>query len=582
MTPIIILAPELLFSIIRHLPSKDTLNLGLSCKALFPVCYQALWSSASLIPARGKKTWPGFQIRRKFVSEVRETIEKSWLGSPGLKYAKHVDFGNLIYKRGEEAPILMQLLEDGVIKPRCIDLSFFTSDLRSMDQRPAIQQMKKYTESKTLKELKTHLYSEIGYSLSEIVDLTKITRLTFNISIEGYRPGTEPEETVSRRIKDITSILEKTIYLKYFSWKGDTDRKYHIDSVSEELEDLQIAFNNLRDLESLRIENYLFHPSFFLKPPETVRSLVLNCLGSGQWWKGFAACPLTNVTDLRFHRAPAVTSYASELRGFFSADEDLSIDTITVEKVAVQSLEVFLCHSNVVPQDLGRHILKGNPKLQRGYKLELTGREAKRLLRKYHSRFEGNWELSKSYFEDLYITHYLNDADPTTELEVVEGFCLMCIMGEIEKGYVHCWDSAKKRADIIGEKCKADLEEKFPGSIDYAIHYYTLEFMKGQDDVDEDEFKKESIRLFGEDAQRERKYAAAKETATKVLPPIVNKFRRIFDALKKTIIKDASEKIFNDLELDEMSVMSSWTEKALEQFRDFGVTKLSLSGVDGD
>ncbi|RVD84637.1 uncharacterized protein DFL_006376 [Arthrobotrys flagrans] len=579
MASITTLAPEILFCIIRYTSSTDTLNLGLACKSLFPVCHRGLWSNLSLVPIKGKKTWPGLQIKPDFGSKVCETIEEYWLSSPGLRYTKHVDFGRLIYNDGKEAPVLMQLLEDGKIEPSCMDFCFSLPNLTTVDQRSVFQRLKEYTESKTLKELKVQLYSEIGYSISQIVDLTKITKLELNIPVGGYREVTDPNETVSNRIKEVTSILEKSINLRYLSWKAITDRRYPISSISEELKGLQVAFTNLQRLESLKIETYLFHPSFFVIPPENATALVLNCIASPQWWKEFAACPLMNVTDLRFHHSWA--NYTNEMRGFLSTEEDVPLDTIKLGKVAVRGLEVLLCRSRVVPQDLGYYILKGNPKLGLEYKLELAGREAKSLVKKYYSRFEANRHLSRLYVEDLYITRYINNADPTTELDIVEEYCEMCIMGEIEKGYVRSWDSAWQRAKNIGSKCKVDLEESYPGSVDHAIHHYTLAFMKGQEDVDEDEFKKECIRLFEEDAQSELKYAVAKAKAKEVVIPTINKFRQVFDGLRKTIVKDTTEKILNSSGIDEMTLMSYWVKEAVARFQDFNITKLNIPDPTG-
>ncbi|KAF3316399.1 hypothetical protein TWF173_002245 [Orbilia oligospora] len=584
MAPITTLSPELLLSITEYISSRDILNFGLSCKSLFPVCYRALWSYLGLTPSTKKKgTWPGLQITHRFKCKVRETIENFWVNSPGLVYTKHVDFGKFICGDGDEASILMQLLEDGKLSPRCIDFSLSVSDITSMDQRPVIKRLKKYTESKSLKELKAQLYSEAGYSLSATVDLAKVTKLTFNISSDGYRPVAETEERVPRRIQDITAILRKAINLRYFSWKAETERKYSFGYISEELKDLQEAFTSLQRLKTLKIENYLFHPSFFLKPPDSVQNLILNCVGSTEWWNDFSACPLTNVIDLRFHR-PLLSgnSYSNELRGFLGNDDNLFPDTIKIEKIAVRNLETFLCPSEAVPQELGFHILKGNPKLKPEYKLELSNGEAKRFVKKHYNRFESNWGLSKSYLEDLYIRHYLNNPDPMTELEVIEMYCQMCFMGEIENGYVTSWDNASKRATDIGERCKADLEERFPNYIKYGIHHYTLEFMKGLDDVDDDEFKKECIRLYEEDDDRGQKYFVARSLAGEILPAMVNKFRRAFDSLRKKIVKDVAEKIFKGSDTDEKTLMSSWIERTMAQLQDFGVNKLSLEEVTGE
>ncbi|KAK6343017.1 hypothetical protein TWF718_008395 [Orbilia javanica] len=574
------LAPEIIFSIVRYLSCAETLNLGLSCKGLYPMCYRALWTSLSVVSAGSwNKTWPGLQIRTGLEWKICETIKEYWLKSPGLRYTKHFDVGRHIYDDKETASILMQLLEDGKLAPSCINISFYIPDITVENHRPMHQRFKEYTESKTLKELKLRIYSALGSSISELVDLTKITTLELAIPDHGYRAVlTNPDETVGRRIKEITSVIEKTINLRYFSWKGTTDRRSLISLISEDLEDLQMAFTNLRRLETLKIECYMFHPSFFLVPPETVKYLILNCLASPKWWKEFAACPLTNVRDLRIY--PYETS-AREMGVFISPEQQqIRIPTLKLEKVAVRNLKVFLHLCSKAPEDLGWCILKNNPGLRQARKIELANHEAKRLVRKPHKRFEADWQLSRCYIEDLYIAHYLKNAEPMTEQQIVEGYCEMCILGEIEKGYVRSWERAKERALMLESKCTPDLKEMphVSGFIDHAVHFYTLAFMSKQEDVDEDEFKKECVRLSEEDAQTERKYHEAKLAAKHKVIPVVNKFRQVFDGVRKKIVRDVALNVLDGLILDEMALMKHWVQRALSHFQDFGAAKLNISG----
>ncbi|KAK6505725.1 hypothetical protein TWF481_007617 [Arthrobotrys musiformis] len=572
-------APEILFEIISYLPGRDTLNFGLTCKAIFPVCYRALWSNLSLFQVSGANSWPGLRIKSKYLSEFSKTVEEYWTGSPGLKYTKRIDLGRVIYDDGPEAPVLMDLLEGGRINPSRMDLFLQLPGYRSLprgDPNLIFERFKKYTESKSLRELKLQVYSEIGNWISEMIDVTKVTKLTLYISSNGYREVAEPSEVVSSRIKDVTALLENSTNLRYLYWKGAADRRYLFSSVSEDLKGLQAAITNLKRLKALKIENHFFHPSFFVVPPEGVRNLVLNCRSSAKWWQDFAACPLTNVRDLRFHRIRVGGEL--DIRRFVSDEEDVPLTTIKLGKVAVQGLEKCLCRWWDVPQDLFYCMLRGNPKLGPEDKFELAERIAKLSIKQFHTRFEVNWFQSKGFIQDLYIKRHLNNSEPTTELEIMEEYSKKAILGEIEKGSVLAWDRAQKRANDLALKYKPNLEEKLHDSIDYAVHNYTLTFMESKEDieVDEEEFKKECTRLFEEEAQMERKYSVAKGKAKEAVVPVVNRFRHFFDSLRKDTTRYMAVEIEKGLDVDEMSAMSYWVRKALAHFEDLGIAKLNL------
>ncbi|RVD81550.1 uncharacterized protein DFL_009410 [Arthrobotrys flagrans] len=66
------------------------------------------------------------------------------------------------------------------------------------------------------------------------------------------------------------------------------ETEFTTDYLSAELEQLQQAFTNLIHLEYLDIGSIFFHPSFFLIPPESVKSLHLAHSGSITWWRQLA------------------------------------------------------------------------------------------------------------------------------------------------------------------------------------------------------------------------------------------------------------------------------------------------------
>ncbi|KAK6522745.1 hypothetical protein TWF281_002181 [Arthrobotrys megalospora] len=65
-----------------------------------------------------------------------------------------------------------------------------------------------------------------------------------------------------------------------------------------QLEKLQDAVTDLKHLVELRISGYLFHPSFFLAPPENTKKVTIKQEISIAWWRKFAQCPFTGLEDL--------------------------------------------------------------------------------------------------------------------------------------------------------------------------------------------------------------------------------------------------------------------------------------------
>ncbi|KAK6335879.1 hypothetical protein TWF730_003253 [Orbilia blumenaviensis] len=576
--------PEILFDIIGYISSTDTLNLGLSCKSLLPVCYKALWTNLSLVPLEAKrKPWPGLQLRPEFRSKVLEVIKDYWLESQGLSYAKRVDFGRLLSRNTKESQHLMRLLESNALKPTRIDLSVSLFDVAAGKHFPAFERLHEYTLSKGPKELRIQLHSDVMHSFPNLVDIAKITDLSLSIPTWGDR-WVSPDATMGERIRELTSILERTPNLRSFAWcKRDRsqrgyERKLHFPAISAHLQGLQTAFTNLRALKSLRILDFLFHPSFFVVPPDNVNTLILNCAGSPIWWQEFAACPLQNVKNLRFEGR--VWDYEGQLRDYLASSEIVPMKTIRLRDVAVQGLKTAFCSQKPCPPDLAICLLRRNSSLKPYYRFILARREAKRVIERYHTRFESNWYLSRWVVENLYIRRFLDGAKPLTEMETVEEYCRVAILGEVENGNVHAWDRARQRAKNIGAKCKSEIEGQLLNSVDRTIHHYTLIFMENElEQADEDDFKKQCIQFFEEEAQGGRQYGVARQRTWQSVARPVNRFRRMFDHLRKPMVHHVTELILSKSETDEITVMRYWVDKALQDFDgiDSSLDRLTLS-----
>lgn len=139
--------------------------------------------------------------------------------------------------------------------------------------------------------------------------------------------GGEQEEfgiSMARIISDIelfTNTLKGTHSLQYLSikWResiGDTPS-----SVIKlpQLKGLQSAITDLKHLRGLSLSGYLFHPSFFIIPPENTKSLTIKQEVSIAWWRKFAQCPFMGLEDLTMETRHAGTELISE---WLSSDEE--------------------------------------------------------------------------------------------------------------------------------------------------------------------------------------------------------------------------------------------------------------------
>ncbi|KAF3933397.1 hypothetical protein ABW19_dt0207098 [Dactylella cylindrospora] len=192
--------------------------------------------------------------------------------------------------------------------------------------------------------------------------------------------------TLGEQISDLTKLLNATVNLNILKLATDTeDRGYMpppIYRLGTLLNNLQAAFTSLRKLRWLFLRGPLFHPSFFVTPPENVRFLKISCDVSVSWWRRFAKCQFRNVEDLRIvhHFAIRGSWMGPEDEDDYKAVDDGDMSRLwgdpfpfELGDVAVEGLKRFWMEGVMGPEDLVSLVLKKNKGLDEECVSKLEG-----------------------------------------------------------------------------------------------------------------------------------------------------------------------------------------------------------------
>ncbi|KAK6499523.1 hypothetical protein TWF506_004153 [Arthrobotrys conoides] len=152
----------------------------------------------------------------------------------------------------------------------------------------------------------------------------------------------------------LTYLLSRTTNLKSLTIRSirDNGRKYTDFKLSPPLKSLQTTIRNLPRLHTLKIQGKLFHPSFFIPPPDSTKSVSYDGILSNKWLRGFRECSFTNVTYLNIRFRKDVQERAKGCRDF----RRRPLNYVQVKRLLMCNIE----GSNTVAPDLGACILRGN------------------------------------------------------------------------------------------------------------------------------------------------------------------------------------------------------------------------------
>ncbi|KAK6521330.1 hypothetical protein TWF506_001554 [Arthrobotrys conoides] len=447
-------APEVLDEILQYVSDIEALNLALTCRSLYAPCSRHLWrtlrversvysSSGRTIASNGR-----FQL----------AIDNYWAKSEWLKYTRYVVLGRIRDQYGVELHGVTKLLQENKLSPNRVDFEILLSPedihgCRDLKIFGYLHDLKRYSESRSSQEFSILLKSNMVHSLPDLVDLSKVTRLTLAVSVEPLN-----SYSLTDGIEDLALVLKEAINVVYFSWEGGVreSRKRHITKIWDSLQKLQAVVAGLRHLSHLKIRRYLYHPSFFLVPPGSVRKLSLDCIASEAWWRSFARCPLYGVEILSIDYVLGCDT-PDGLQGFVDSTKT-KFDDVVLEDVAVRSLQKFSCNrawSNI-PRNLGECILRNNRGLDLNSRKEIKRRDAVGVIAECHKLYEREYRNCLELIVPRYTRKFAEGYEVGVEesLEFMAEWAEMLVLTiqpdfvEIIKNWIVEKDRAERAAGI--------------------------------------------------------------------------------------------------------------------------------------
>ncbi|KAK6508397.1 hypothetical protein TWF506_010490 [Arthrobotrys conoides] len=386
------LAPELLLNIISYLDPYDLANFIQTCRYIYNTCNGLLRQKVDALTL-------------EFFTEFRHPVG-GWgryysLRNSGLMFA--VSFTIVDVESGHQSSIyntlsedLFEALKSQITKgnKRIINGKIQMSEEMlnsSRHIRRILLTLNAYSHFHPASEFSvTSLCAKFPLKDVPILfDTRKLTKLclTFRTALWEYdyskgfpNPNSEPSQHAPPKKEVLQDILSlKDLLLKVSNLEVLSLRpQVSFIGIAEPLlvsppalSQLKQAVEGLTKLHTLKISQYLFHPSFFLPVPETVKTLQYKKTDrlSQQWWCHFARAPLTNVENLSIglessgFLSGSSTNAGAGYKGFLKGIGK----GFTIGDVEIRSLKKFTCQDadNLrLPRDLVECIKRKNQGLE--------------------------------------------------------------------------------------------------------------------------------------------------------------------------------------------------------------------------
>ncbi|KAF3128519.1 hypothetical protein TWF594_011572 [Orbilia oligospora] len=600
-------APETLYLILKHLDSNDLFSLLLTCKSLYPTCYCELWSALGfegpnpINPTRRTVPVKGY-------TRFRDAIDTFGADNLGFKYTKFLGLGASIFRNRDRSldlgKKLVGLLKTGKLAPSVADVRFnpwgrrsSKSIIVSSNANPDIPQeftremyqvlagLKKYSETKSPENLSISLRTELVYTIPRLFDLEKIT--TYEVGLSFYHRGKnrswstpDSPNNTGNHILELKTLLGGMTNLKHFSWNMNFRTPHRdaflIEKFTTEFDELQEVFTKMQYLESLALLDCLFHPSFFLIPPKTVKKLEYGGNLSNIWWRRFAKYSFTGVEDL-FIRA-IETSKECSMTAFLPPDSFEDVNTLLLGEVAITGLKkctLGLCGgwSSFRPLDLGECIIQKNKHLEHSISDATAENRAQMLVCRAYSRISGKLLNYGSLITHKYTSKFVESApgDGSRFDEQIKEECTQILLHGSKPVDLEDWKAGRSRAKEFAQGCRFELQNKLSTCIDMVLDDYALRLASGED-LDRSSFEETCFRMFstGPTLEDVSKLTEARNQASRAVSDCLNRFRVSLNNKddKEQFIKKYKEKDFQIRDAEIESAVDQWTRKMIKNIEE--------------
>ncbi|KAK6501360.1 hypothetical protein TWF481_009202 [Arthrobotrys musiformis] len=411
--------PEVLHEILKDLRRKDILSLLRTSKSLYPTCYHYLWTtliftdhkSWSEDPCFGADLYlPNNRIRSDHIT-FKGLLGLIRAGAPfGLDITRVLWLGRSMFDRyGGLRSVswdfrrhLADLLDQGEVGLREVGVHYCHEALsatekpinsRDRDCLMPLPSLRKFTESKTIRDFSLIVDATTIRTFSTYFKPELITHFQLCVSFqEAYKwdryscTFTDRYGPLTKNIVEFTGLIRGMVNIRRFVWKMvscNIPKEPQYESL-QELEGLQGVFMELKQLRELNIYGPVFHSSFFLVPPETVKKLLIGGIMSAEWWMKFAKCPLEGVEELTLAKSQQDEQNGDEGRNLQKPIVLGDVACRGLTKLLIEEEDNVVPHSghtsNRIPVDIGSCILNRNPGIGKPSSREIALKAANNLL----------------------------------------------------------------------------------------------------------------------------------------------------------------------------------------------------------
>ncbi|KAK6522680.1 hypothetical protein TWF281_002116 [Arthrobotrys megalospora] len=308
---------------------------------------------------------------------------------------------------------------------------------------------------------------------------------------ESYK-NTDLSETLVSLLQEAPNIKHLFITSQDYKFRK---RRYENLNTTESLRGLQDAFRGLSDLHTLSIDGKFFHPSFFIVPPESTRTVIYKGLLSDKWFREFCQCRLTNVTQLVVHVESTSGRIYATKRGKIDFDPQLeSVNDVKFTGLRDCKLELF--GSNQYSNTLQHAILRRNRGLNKASRDKISNALVKNskematvvLTRGFKNHFTS---IAKNRFErDL--MGGLGHEDEDIDVEKSVRRCLQSLPTDLAS--LETWENARNDAKKLTKESGDIIKELIVTLAPHSIIEYTQKQLKGRDEFDVVDATMESLR----------------------------------------------------------------------------------------
>ncbi|KAK6349083.1 hypothetical protein TWF730_009842 [Orbilia blumenaviensis] len=369
------LTPELLLDIILFLDREDLIKLLQTCRYIYNIGYKPLCQKTdaktleAISELRGDVAGGVFNAipyeppLRKFTTSFTVTKTEDGSKTP-VSGTLGFTAGVLIDACFDQICTGNRKITDGVFK-------LHYSSLKNKAIRRLLIALKLHSKYRPSSEFSITFLS-VEMHLPQIpgfFDAKKLTRLSLRFHTlvwmrdlnKAHEESPEPQYIpptgeVLWEIIRLRDLILNVPNLEQLSLKPqvveNTVTAERLTVLPRVLAQLKRAVLGLGKLHTVKITNYLFHPSFFLTLPATVKTLVYKNVNklSPEWWHQFAKAPFPNVEELviKLDSIPLSPIYRSiydpyTIEGVRQELEKNNMASYTVEEVNIQNLKSFTC-----------------------------------------------------------------------------------------------------------------------------------------------------------------------------------------------------------------------------------------------